>query len=337
MMQEGVHQPKSGWLVGVAVVGIGVAYFFFLGASDFPEPGANIEYDLKAFEDLDKVETKFVEKDPIPLDVPSPHALAVSHDKLYVGGKDMIVVYGPDDRVLSRHAISGTPNCLAVSPDGEVYVGLRNSVLVLDTNGDKKAEWTDFTPRSFLTAIAVKGPDVYVADAGKRVVSRFDQNGALQARIGEKDEAKDVPGLEVPSPYLDLAINGDGDLWVVNPGKLGLERYEPDGTIVTSWYHPSVLKLEGFPGCCNPTHIAFTSKGELVTCEKGLVRVKMYEVTSGEFGGLVAGSALFPREQSVRDLAVDSRDRILVLDPQRNAVRVFARKEDDHGPETQPA
>ena len=336
-MKEGVRQPKSGLLAGAAVVGIGVVYFFFLGTSDFPDPGVSLDYNIDDFEALDKVETQFAETDPIAVDIAAPHALAVAKDKLYVAGQDGITVYGPDDKEMSRIALSGTPNCIAASADGQLYAGMKDKVLVLDADGNQKAEWAVFTPRSFLTSIAIDGPDIYVADAGNRLVSRFDENGTLQAKIGEKDEAQDVPGLEAPSPYLDLAINGEGHLWVVNPGKLGLERYESDGTIVTSWYRPTVLKLEGFPGCCNPTHIAFTSKGDLVTSEKGLVRIKMFDVTSGEFDGLIAGSSLFPREQSVRDIAVDSRDRILVLDPQRNAVRVFVRKENGHGQAIQPA
>lgn len=336
-MKEGVHQPKSGLLAGIAVIGIAAAYFFFLGAGDSPEPGQTLEYNIAEFEALDKVETQFAEKDPIAVDIPSPRALAVGNEKLYVAGKDAIAVYGNDDKPAATLAVPGTPNCVAVAPDGGLYVGMKDKVLVLDADGNQKAEWNEFTSRSYLTAIAVNGPDVYVADAGKRVVTRFDRNGKAQAKIGEKNEDRDVPGLEAPSPYLDLAVNDEGHLWIVNPGKLGLEQYEGDGSIVTSWYRPTVLKLDGFPGCCNPTHIAFTSKGELVTTEKGLVRIKMFDVTSGEFNGLVAGSSLFPREQSVRDLAVDSRDRILVLDSQRSAIRVFARKENGHGQAIQPA
>ncbi|MCC6152227.1 MAG: NHL repeat-containing protein [Candidatus Hydrogenedentes bacterium] len=336
-MKEAVHQPKSGFLAGFAVVVIAIAYFFFLSTSEFKEPGVALEYDLKEFEALDKIPTNFAEESTIAVSIPDPNALSVTKDNLYVAGANKIAVYRNDGTLSKTLDVPGTPNCMAPAADGGLYVGMKDKVVVLDADGNPKAEWNEFTPRSYLTAIAVNGPDIYVADAGKRVVTRFDTNGKPQAKIGEKNLDQDVPGLEAPSPYLDLAINDEGHLWVVNPGKLGLERYEKDGTIVTSWYNPSVLKLEGFPGCCNPTHIAFTSKGELVTAEKGLVRIKMYEVTAGEFDGLVAGASLFPREQSVRDIAVDSRDRILVLDPQRSAVRVFARKESEHGQATQPA
>ena len=108
----------------------------------------------------------------------------------------------------------------------------------------------------------------------------------------------------------------------MNPGKLGLERYQSNGDIVTSWYRPS-LELDGFSGCCNPTQIAFNSKGRLVTCEKGLVRVKIYEVTAGTFEELVVGSQAFKVPQYVSDMVVDSRDRVLVLDSVQKSVRIF--------------
>lgn len=335
-MKEIVRQPKHSWVAGVAVIVIAIVFFALMGSSKFPEPGSNIEYDMKSFEDLDNIPTDYTELASITPDAQPIRALAVAADKIYVACKDAVVVYGEGDKETARYRIEGSPNCIGVGPDGTMYVGMKNKVAVLDSNGAAKGEWTDFADRSYITAIAANATDVYVADAGKRVVTRFDKEGKAQNKIGEKDAARDVPGLEAPSPYLDLALNPDGELWVVNPGKLGLEQYRSDGSIVTSWYNPS-LKLDGFPGCCNPTHIAFDSKGDLITCEKGLVRIKSYEVTAGTFEGLVAGSELFPQEQSVRDLAVDAQDRILVIDPQRKAVRIFIRKESEHGRSSQPA
>ncbi len=326
-MNESVTQPKNAWLVGIVVAAIAVGYFALLGSSSFPEPGENLEYDLKAYEDLDNIETAYAEAPEIPIKVEGARALTAAQGKIYVGGTNTLVIYGEDGAELARHAVEGVTNCIAVDADGSIFLGLQKTVAVLNPDGSLRATWNAFTDRSFLTSIALKDGDVYVADAGKRVVYRLNRDGAVQTRIGEKDDARDIPGLEVPSPYLDIATNPDGDLWVVNPGKLGLEQFREDGSIVTSWYRPTVLALEGFPGCCNPTHIAFDSKGNLLTCEKGLVRVKRFEVTAGTYDGLVAASEQFPQEQSVKDLAVDAKDRVLVLDAKRGSIRVFTRKE----------
>lgn len=326
---ESVSRSKSGWLAGVALLAVAVAYFALLGTSDFPEPGANITYDLAEFEELDKVPAIYGEASSIDLNVDKPRALATAGGMLYIGAENAVVLLDGNGAETARHLIEGTPTCLAVAKDGTVYVGLRNRVLVLDDSGETTAEWDAFTERSFLTSIVVHDEDVFVADAGNCVVLRFNGEGALLTRIGEKDEANDIPGLEVPSGYLDIAVNPEGHLWVVNPGELGLERYRSDGSIVTGWYRPS-LALDGFPGCCNPTHIAFDAEGRLITSEKGLVRVKRFEVTLGEFEGLVAGSKAFPGELSLRDLVVDGQNRVLVLEAERDVVRVFTRKEEGH-------
>jgi hypothetical protein len=116
---------------------------------------------------------------------------------------------------------------------------------------------------------------------------------------------------------------------VVNPGKLGLERYRDNGDIVTTWYRPDVTRLDSFSGCCNPMQIAFNSKGRLITGEKGPVRIKIFEVTSGSFEELVVGSSAFHVPQQIGDLVVDSSDRILVLDPRKKAVRIFEQTRTD--------
>lgn len=331
-MKEPVRRTNHPWMVGVCVAAIAAAYFFLLGNSNFPEPGPNLTYDIETYAKVDQVETRYEETGLIVPDLEEPEALAVGPDgRLYVAGLNAVAVFGKDDTEVARFETNGAAKCIAVADDGTIFLGFPEHVEVVGKDGAVQAVWPEIGPRAFLTSIAVLEDDVYVADAGNRVVYRFDREGNLLARIGEIDLEEDIPGIEVPSPYLDLAVNDEGNLWVVNPGRLGLERYRADGSIVTSWYKPSVVKLEGFSGCCNPTHIAFSNDGKLITSEKGLVRIKVYDVTYGEFEELVAGSKLFPREQSLKDLVVDAGDRILVLDPRINAIRIFERKEDDHG------
>ena len=327
-MKESVAKAKHPWLVGICIGAIALGYFYLLANNRHPEPGPNLLYDTEQFRDVDKVDTRFEETGRIVPTVEAPKALAVGADgKLYVTGKDAVQVLDEDGNELDRFIVDAPPTCIGLAPEGDILLGIRNRILVIDATDAARTEWPALDSRAYITSIAANDTDVYVADAGNRVVLRFGRDGILKNRIGETDPSRDVPGLLVPSPYLDLAFDRDGTLWVSNPGRLGLESYREDGDLITSWYRPT-LKLDGFSGCCNPSHIAFRADGKLITCEKGLVRIKVYESTSGEFEELIAGSGLFPREQAVRDLAVDSRDRILVLDPRYNAIRVFEEKED---------
>lgn len=330
-MKESVREIKHPWMAGVVVAAIAGAYFFFLGTSKYPEPGANLQYDIKQYTDIDDIETRWEEVDQFAVDgLEAPHGMAMHEGRLYVAGTDAVAVLDESGAELNRFAFEGEPNCIGVAPDGTMFVGLANEVQVLHADGTVGGRWSDFVDRSFLTSIAVTEDDVYIADAGKHVVYRYNWDGERKEEIGRKDDDRDIPGINVPSPYLDLAINDEGHLWVVNPGELGLERYRRNGDIVTSWYHPT-LELHGFSGCCNPTQIAFDNEGNLITGEKGLVRLKVYEVTAGTFEELIVGHKFFPKAQSLRDLVVDSQNRVMVLEPQSDLIRVFALKESADG------
>lgn len=329
-MKEPVRKTKHPMLTAVVVATIAGLYFFLLADSDFPAPGPNLVYDIESYEEVDNVETRFKESAPIDPGLNDPRALAVGPEgRIHVAGEDEVAIFDAAGAELARFAVEGTPRCMAVGPDGTIFLGIGDHVEVFNSKGVVQGEWASLGPSTFITSIAANAEDVFVADAGHRVVYRYDHAGTLLGRIGESDPDRDVPGLVAPSPYLDVAFDDEGALWVVNPGLMGLESYRPNGDLITSWYRPS-LKLDGFSGCCNPTHIAFRSSGRLVTCEKGLVRVKLYEVTAGEFEELVAGSKLFPKRQAVRDIAVDSQDRILVLDSLQHVIRIFEEREEEN-------
>lgn len=327
---EPVHKPKSPILAGIAIAAITVLYFALLGTSEYPEPGDNLTYDIKDYIELDHIDTRFEEHEPIVPSIESPRAMLAANEKIYVAGTNALVTLDSQGNELDRFEIAGEPSAITVAPEGDLILAMNDHIEVYGPNGDLLAKWDPYNVKSFITSVAADEDTVYVADAGNRFVLQYDREGNFETRIGEKDEKKDVPGIEVPSPYLDLALNDEGHLWVVNPGELGLERYRKGGEIVTAWYRPS-FELDGFTGCCNPTQIAFAPDGKLITCEKGLVRVKVYDVTSGEFLELVVGSREFPKEQSVRDIAVAQDGRILILDPRSDTIRVFALKGESDG------
>lgn len=346
-MKEPVRRAEHPMLVGVVVAGVAVAFFALMAKSGYKDPPRAHSYreDLSVFTQMEEeVETQFAETGRIEVgDLANAHAMAAGADgTIYVGAENTVAVYDAAGKRLRTHEISGTPVSMAVAPDGVVYLGMYRTddtsarVVALRPDGSLEA-WEELGPRALLTSIAANDANVYVAvHDSSRVVLRYSRSGELLGEIGRKDEDRGVPGLVAPSPYLDLGFDDEGNLWVVNPGRLGLERYRENGDIVTSWYKPG-MRLDEFSGCCNPSHIAFTKDGMLLTAEKGLVRLKLYDVTSGEYKELVAGTDAFPKEQSVYDLAVDAKNRVLVLDPRHNAVRIFERTEHSDESATQPA
>jgi hypothetical protein len=265
------------------------------------------------------------------------HAVATdSKGSIYVAGDQAIRIFSDGGATLGKIDLAGAPRCLTVVPDGTIYIGLKDHVEVFDAQRQRQASWESLGPNALLTSIAVSGDNVFLADAGDRVVVRCNRAGKVISTIGRKDPLKNVPGFVIPSPYFDLAVTGDGLLRVVNPGQRRIEAYTFDGDLEFWWGTPSA-KIDGFCGCCNPVNIALLPDGSFVTCEKGLVRVKIYS-SEGQFKGVVAGpSQLVPdRECKVCelpeecqaggfDVAADPAGRVIVLDTIKNVVRIFTK------------
>ncbi|MDX9975694.1 MAG: hypothetical protein RBU21_22125 [FCB group bacterium] len=325
------------WFWGAAIGVIGVAVVVLLVKNNRPEPSAALRYDVARFEKVDAESVLYREGARIEVGADASALALGADDSVCVGGKKSLIVYARDGSEQRRIVLEGTPTALAVLPDGGFVVALEDRLVLLGADGAVRSTTDSLGVDAYITSVAAGADAIYAADAGNRVVLKLDGAGKVLARVGEEDASRDIPGFIVPSPYFDVAFDPDGALWAVNPGRLGLEQYRPDGSLVTSWYKPS-MELDGFSGCCNPIHVAFRQDGSLVTAEKGLARVKLYSA-DWRFLGVVAGPDAFEESSAkatekqldapILGVAVDSRGRVLVLDGGLNAVRVF---EDKGGP-----
>lgn len=262
----------------------------------------------------------------LKVDLNSLRAIAVDRDDLiYVAGDSALVVLQDSGREVSRFALGASAGCIAVSPEGRIYLGMKDHLRVLNKEGSRIGTWDKINSTAIITSIALTETEVFVADAGNKIVWRYDTSGKLLSKIGERNREEGKIGFVIPSPYFDVAIDRDGLLWVVNPGRHTLENYTSDGQLRSSWERTSV-GLDGFCGCCNPIHMALLPNGSFVTSEKGIARVKIHDPT-GEFRTVVAASELFAEGTVGLDLAVDAQERILVLDPKAGVIRIFVQKQ----------
>jgi hypothetical protein len=268
---------------------------------------------------------------------PHPDAKRIAigaDDTLYVcAGSYVTALNAAGERGLEI-ALPDAARCVALGKDGAIFVGLRDHIEVFDAKGTRKATWDSPGKKSWFTGLAVTEDEVFAADAGNRVLLRYDQSGKLIRRIGEKDKERNIPGFIIPSPFFDVEIARDGLLRVNNPGRHRLELYTPDGDFEGSWGTVS-MGITGFCGCCNPINLTLLKDGKIVTCEKGLPRVKVYSAT-GEFESVVAGVETFSENARAcgpsdctaggLDATVDSQGRIYILDLVTGDVRVMKRK-----------
>ncbi len=246
-------------------------------------------------------------------------------DNLYLTGLQKVMIYNKNLEFQKGFKINAEAKNIAITPKSEILLGVSDHVERWDMNGQLIQSWKRYNDRSVITSIALNDEAVYVADAGNRVVLKYDYSGKLLMEIGRKDTVEGIPGFVIPSPYFDVAIGHQGELWVVNPGLHELESFDDSGRMTSFWDRTS-MQLDGFSGCCNPSHIAILSDGSFVTSEKGIVRVKIHAPT-GDFRCIVAGPEAFDDGTHGIDLAVNSHDDIFLIVPNKNEVRIYKKNE----------
>ena len=328
---------RDAGLLAVGGVSITATVRLARGASPGKDPNP-FAYDV---ERLRKTDPKLIHYEQVGRFLspkPDPRRIAIGpDDRVYIAAGNYVSVLDGEGARISEIDLGTAARCVAVAGDGTIYAGVRDHVEVFDRKGKRLATWESPGKRTWLTGLAVGENDVFAADAGNRVVLRYDKSGKLAGRIGERNKERNIPGLIMPSPYLDVVLGRDGLLRVNNTGRHRVEAYTVTGDLEFFWGKPTGA-IEGFCGCCNPVGLALLPDGRYVTCEKGLPRVKVYS-PEGVFESVVAGAESFVENAKATfvkggedcrlgglDAAVDSQQRIYILDLVTNDVRVMKRK-----------
>jgi hypothetical protein len=315
--------------VNIVLIILSLAIVFII-AKDFVgnKAGKNMEnpykYDVDEYKKVDTTTVLYREVITFPVKEEMLAGIAVSGKQIYVATIKYLLAFDYSGKELARTELQDTANCITMGPGNTIWIGMLHSVSSFDQKGNVLGKWKSFGDRSVITSLAVTGKNVYVADAGNRIVYQCDTKGEIQSKIGEKNEAKGVPGYIIPSPYFDLHIDDSGYLWVANTGRHTLENYNKDGSIRTSW-GKATLKIDGFCGCCNPAEFTILPDNSFITSEKGMPRIKLYD-QHGVFKGIVASPDMFDNGSHAPDVTVDENERILALDYDRKQVRIFEKK-----------
>jgi len=293
-------------------------------------------YDLSRYLTTDPALIGYEEESSFQCPGRDARSIAIGADgHLWVAAGGSVLELDGDGGRLSEFSPTGEVCCLAVSGDA-IFAARRECVGVYSSKGAQRALWAVPEGQPYFTGIAATEHAVFVADAGNRVVHRYDLSGRALGRIGVRDTARNIPGFIVPSPFFSVVWGRDGLLRVTNPGRHRVELYTPGGDLELAWGRAGAA-IENFCGCCNPTNLALLPDGRTVTFEKGIPRVKVYSA-KGEFECVVAGPESFVENANVcgpndctlggMDGVVDGRGRVLILDFVTGTVRTMRRKED---------
>lgn len=327
-------------IVMLIVGAVGLGGFAVLRLESLTNAPDSFQLNLEQQLEIDESLLGYRQTGEMPLNIDNVQAIATGpEDRLYVSGEMVVHVLDRDGQFEREVATTNTPHCLAVGNEdhvapGRMYAGSKGVIEVFDEQGNQTATWDDLGDDALFTSIALSYDNVFVADAGNRVILRLTTEGEILHRIGDETPGNGSPaGFVIPSAHFDVVADPNELLYVVNPGVRRVETYTLNGIFQTTWGKAG-SDIRSFFGCCNPSHLALLPDGRFVTSEKGIPRVKVYRA-DGEMESVVAGPQQLdvpvtslgdPRateSELVFDVAVDSQGRILILDHRSNLIRVF--------------
>ena len=252
-----------------------------------------------------------------------------SGDLLHAVGDSALKVFTPDGKLLRSWHTARPGYSIAVAADSTVYVGQPGQLQTYNAEGKLLDTWRDADRLGLVTAIGLTGKHVLLADTRDRCLRRFDRSGKFLNNIGKDNRMR---GFLVPNRHLDFAVDSQGIIHAANPGKHRVEQYTLEGKLLGHFGRFDGRDPAGFTGCCNPTNVALTPKGQVVVTVKADPHVKVYDA-SGKFLAVV-GKGDFELACKNMDVAVDSKGRIYVVDTVRLDICVYTQK--GPGVTTQP-
>lgn len=281
-------------------------------------------FDLKEFEHVDPSLIKYTESKRIKLNNDKPKAIDYHNGILILAFENHLQAIDTSGREIFNKSTQNPSTAVFISDDNTIYLGCKTLIELYDLSGNHLTVWPEIDTAAYITSIAMKDEFLYVANASEPEIIKYNKAGEITLRFdGTRQELTDF-GFIIPSPYFDINLDPYNELWIANTGLQNIQNYTSEGKLRGFWGNNG-YGLEDFTGCCNPAHFAILSDGSFVTCEKGLVRIKVHK-PSGELDGFVAPPKAFAKDSDPLDLTTDEKDNIYALDITQQMIRKFVRK-----------
>jgi DNA-binding beta-propeller fold protein YncE len=176
----------------------------------------------------------------------------------------------------------------AVAPNGDVYVLCRGAhpVIVFDAEGRFVTSWGEGRFSSFVHGLTIdREGRVWIADAGRHMVTRHEPSGEPLATLGTPDAAAPTfYGAPFNMPT-GVAFSSAGEVFVSDGyGNRRVHCFSRDGRLLRSWGEPG-----GGPGQFALVHYLAADDGDrLYVCDRENHRIQVFS-PDGEVLGLWTG------------------------------------------------
>ncbi len=244
-----------------------------------------------------------------------------SADRIFALGDGEVRIFESSGKFLQGWKAPEDARCIALGPDGHVYFGAAAKVEICDAAGVRVGGFAagENSHPANVTAIKIFGKEIFVADAAARFIRKYDLNGKLLGSIGTQGKTR---GFMLPNGSLDFDLTADGVVFAADSGRHRISSWSRDGAPLSQFGKFGYSNPQDFVGCCNPVNLALTPDGKIVTAEKVIARVKVYD-PSGKLLAFIGPEHFDPKCIHLH-LAVNSKGQILTADPVRLEVKVFS-------------
>jgi hypothetical protein len=235
---------------------------------------------------------------------------------IYLGGSSFVSCYDADLKLVWTEKTDSAITALSISGDS-LFASTSTQIFVLSKSGKVVNEWGPYEDNSIITSVSSNKNYVAFADAGNKMVFILDRGGEVKKIVGQNGEK-----FIIPSPYFDVALDKENNLFTANTGNHRIEIRTIDGD-VKSFFGEAGTAPEYFCGCCAPAHFVKTGSG-YITAEKGINRIKILG-ESGEFVEFVSSKNTFIPSIPLDLASVDGRT-IYAANPADSKLYIFKRK-----------
>lgn len=309
------------FLIVIAVVIVIIVAKDFVSTKIGNQPDNPYEYNIDQYKSVEAGLIHYKESKQIGVNVENPRGLAYKNKIIYLLSDKLLQLIELDGKIKNKIVLPDNPGCISITDENKILIGYTNFIEYRNSSGENTHTSVEEDDSTVFTSITLIDESIYVADAGGRRVVIYNNVLEKTDEFEGQSGTESVHGFIIPSPYFDLAVNSNNELWIVNPGMHSFQHYSADGKLVKSWDKISI-EIEGFSGCCNPAHFAFLPNGNIVTSEKGLVRIKIYK-PYGEFVSVVAPPEKFTEDGHAPEVVVDEDNNIIALDFDKKIIRFF--------------
>ncbi len=243
-------------------------------------------------------------------------------DAIYALGDDEVRVLDAGGRVARRWKAPAGALCLGVAPDGRVAVGSPGRGDLFDGQGNRIGGFTAGARQkpADITAVRFVRDSILAADATAKIIRRYDPRGTELGVIGDRNK---TGGFMLPNGSLDFDVDAAGVVHATDTGRHQVTSWTLDGAKVGSFGKFGMARPEDFVGCCNPVNVALAAGGGIVTAEKVIARVKVFDKDRSLVA--VIGPEHFDPMCRHIHVAVDSTGQVVAADPERRTIAVFKR------------